>query len=409
MKGQERLYRSTSSLELKLKQESGNPTLRVNRASLDQFTQEHAGRIDIQPVSLPLVFHILNKQSGEPLVSYSDVELQLNALNRDFNKEDYSERHPADTREGFSAVAADMEIQFCLAKLSGDLANQDPVHYVNTPRNSWPVDHSVQLPDSGGVAPWEPEHYINVWVVDLEDGGSGFAQFPGGPSATDGIVIDYRFFGIGGDTYSEYNQGKTLTHLMGNYLNLFPLWGKGRKCSDDGVGDTPIHNAPNIGCPSYKHVTVCSGYQVEMSMNFMDNTDDACMYMFTEGQKQRVHTLFISGGARESLLSTGTTACNTSSHFTFTDPSSLSDGGAEMEVFPNPARTTLYLRLTSINGGRLTVNVSSSIGQQVYHERMSLQQGNQEFQIPCHNWAPGVYFIQASFPEGTLTESITVQ
>ncbi|MEM9933291.1 MAG: zinc-dependent metalloprotease [Bacteroidota bacterium] len=408
VQGQDRVYRNILTSHFQ-KLTEASPSVKATRESLEQLTDSLYGKIEIQAVSLPLVFHIFNASSGQPLVTQGDIDLQINALNRDFNKQDYAERHPADTKEGFSALAADMQIQFCLAKPAGNYASLDPIHYLNTNRSSWPADHSVQLPDSGGVAPWNPEQYVNVWIADLEGDASGFAQMPGGPSKTDGIVIDYRFFGIGSNTHDQYKQGKTLTHLIGNYLNLYPLWGTGRRCSDDGVADTPIHNAPNSGCPTYKHVTFCDGYTVEMSMNFMDNSDDACMYMFTEGQKQRVHALFIEGGARAELLGRGAASCNTSSHFTFSDPSALPEELDDIELFPNPAKAKFSLRISSREGGELRIQVNSAIGQEVYRERMSLQQGRQEYQIFCQNWAPGVYFIQVSSPEGNFTESITIQ
>ena len=36
-------------------------------------------------------------------------------------------------------------------------------------------------------------------------------------------------------------------------------------------------------------------------MNYMDYVDDACMQMFSNGQKARMQALFVSGGARARL------------------------------------------------------------------------------------------------------------
>ena len=72
---------------------------------------------------------------------------------------------------------------------------------------------------------------------------------PGGPVATDGIVIDYRYFGTGGTAIAPYDEGRTLTHLVGNYLNLHDLWNDVSRCSDDEVADTPVHNGPNYALP----------------------------------------------------------------------------------------------------------------------------------------------------------------
>jgi hypothetical protein len=80
-------------------------------------------------------------------------------------------------------------------------------------------------------------------------------------------------------------------------MNLRHIWGDAT-CGNDLVGDTPTHNAANFGCPAAGHKSTCSGTPVEMTMNYMDYTDDACMYMFSGGQKTRMLAVFASGGPR---------------------------------------------------------------------------------------------------------------
>ena len=87
----------------------------------------------------------------------------------------------------------------------------------------------------------------------------------------------------------------------GHWINLRHIWGDAT-CGTDQVTDTPSHNAANYGCPTAGHVSTCSGAPVEMTMNYMDYTDDACMYMFTVGQKDRARAIFATGGPRAAFV-----------------------------------------------------------------------------------------------------------
>jgi hypothetical protein len=128
----------------------------------------------------------------------------------------------------------------------------------------------------------------------------GYAQFPGGNAATDGVVIAHNFFGRVGKVSAPYHLGRTATHEVGHWMNLRHIWGDAT-CGNDFVGDTPLHNTANYGCPAAGHKSTCTGTPVEMTMNYMDYTDDACMYMFSEGQKSRMLSIFTAGGSRASF------------------------------------------------------------------------------------------------------------
>lgn len=127
---------------------------------------------------------------------------------------------------------------------------------------------------------------IHVFVVkDLpKDLGHGYAR-PGwivrdGPD----IVIRAQDFGRG---EAPFDNGKVMTHLLGNYLGLIPLAGWG-ECLDDGVDDTPIHNSPLTVCGEDFKVTSTCDYQIMLSDNFMSHTADACKSKFTIGQWKRM-------------------------------------------------------------------------------------------------------------------------
>ncbi|MBK7870729.1 MAG: hypothetical protein IPJ74_08595 [Saprospiraceae bacterium] len=246
-----------------------------------------------------VVFHVLY-QPGTEYPNLEQVNAQLDALNRDYGDNTIQINHPADTLEGFAEKAAIIHLSFCLPdKLP---ANRTAIQFVATDVKEWNTDDAIKSSSRGGSNPIEPKKYLNVWVGNLADKVSGYAQIPGGPEATDGIVIDYDYFGINRAINTPYNSGRTLTHLVGSYLGLHELWNENIRCGDDYVNDTPIHNAPNYFNYPYRHISSCPGYPTEMTMNFMDNTDDAWMYMFTKGQKARVLAMLTAPGPRHGIL-----------------------------------------------------------------------------------------------------------
>jgi hypothetical protein len=152
----------------------------------------------------------------------------------------------------------------------------------------------------GGINPTSPTTTLNIWACTMGGGILGYAQFPGGATATDGVVILNTAFGRTGTATAPFNKGRTGTHEVGHWLDLRHIWGDAT-CGNDQVGDTPLHNTANYGCPALGHKSTCTEAPIEMTMNYMDYTDDACMYMFSAGQKTRMLALFAPGGARNTF------------------------------------------------------------------------------------------------------------
>jgi hypothetical protein len=155
---------------------------------------------------------------------------------------------------------------------------------------------------TGGINPWAPAEYLNMWVCPkLSAPGFsnllGFAQFPGGSPDTDGVVMGYKYFGKIGTATAPFNLGRTTTHEVGHYLNLRHIWGDGACGVDDFVSDTPESDASNTGCNT-AHQSCGS---VDMVQNYMDYSDDSCMNLFTQGQKNRMRAVLLSGGVRHNL------------------------------------------------------------------------------------------------------------
>jgi hypothetical protein len=181
-----------------------------------------------------------------------------------------------------------------------------PVIHKYTKTKSFSTNDAMKYSNRGGDNAVDPQHNLNIWVCNLGQSLLGYAQFPGGKWATDGVVILYSAFGSrneypGGTYISKYDLGRTATHEIGHWMNLRHIWGDdGGSCSgSDLVADTPNQGSENYGCPTFPHVS-CSN-NGDMSMNYMDYTDDACMYMFSNGQQTRASAVFAAGGPRAAL------------------------------------------------------------------------------------------------------------
>jgi len=276
-----------------------NPSYELNQQEIENFTNEflaHYNGEDRAIVTIPVVVHVVYNTTTEN-ISDAQILTQIDVLNKDFAK---MNADAANTPSIFTASNTD--IQFCLATVDPTGAATTGITRTFTSTTAFMTDDKVKSSADGGKNAWDATRYLNIWVCDISGGILGYAQFPGGSASTDGVVIDYQYMGTIGTSTAPYNLGRTATHEVGHWLNLRHIWGDAT-CGSDMVDDTPTHNTSNGGCPTYPHLSTCAGAPVEMTMNYMDYTYDACMYMFSPGQTARMQALFATGGARTSLLS----------------------------------------------------------------------------------------------------------
>lgn len=283
--------RKCESDEVLKRQLLENPEMANRLQEIEDFTNEyiahgHHNRLVNGKIEIPVVVNVLYKTAAQN-VSLAQIQSQIDVLNKDFNAQnsDYNSVPAL-----FSGVKANIGITFVL----------DQVVRKSTNKTSWGTADAMKKTNRGGIAPTSPTTKMNLWVCAIGNGILGYAQFPGGSSATDGVVIDYRYFGTTGTATAPFNLGRTATHEVGHWMNLRHIWGD-TTCGNDLVADTPTHNTANYGIPAYPHYSTCSGTPVEMTMNYMDYTDDAGMYMFSLGQKARMEAIFAVGGARNSF------------------------------------------------------------------------------------------------------------
>ena len=250
---------------------------------------------------VPVVVHVV-WNTPEQNVSDEQVHSQIDVLNRDFRR---TNPDVSQAPEVWKDRAADARIEFSLA--TEDPAGNPTSGIVRTQTDvaGFSSDDEVKSASTGGADPWLTDRYLNIWVCALSAGLLGYAQFPGGPARTDGVVITHTGFGTTGTAKEPFNLGRTTTHEVGHWLNLFHIWGDdGTGCSGtDYVADTPNQGGPNAGAPTFPKLSCSNGPDGDMFMNFMDYTDDRAMVMFTPGQVARMEASL--EGARQAFLTSG--------------------------------------------------------------------------------------------------------
>ena len=279
--------------EVLLEQLKADPGLKDRMNKIEAFTNRFIQNpaayrlLTDGTLELPVVINLLYNKPEEN-ISDRQINSQIDVLNEDFaatNKDLYSTSTYNNVKSG------NIKIKFVLEKVVRKY----------TTITSFFTDNAMKNSKRGGINATSPETTLNIWVCNMGGGILGYAQFPGGNKATDGVVIATLAFGRGNkyNLYQGYDRGRTATHEVGHYFNLSHIWGD-HKCGNDHVDDTPVHPTYNFGCPPANKISTCDG-SIEMTMNYMDYTDDACMYMFTKGQALRMQATFAAGGPRALL------------------------------------------------------------------------------------------------------------
>ncbi|MCU0450119.1 MAG: zinc-dependent metalloprotease [Bernardetiaceae bacterium] len=372
---------------------------------------------------LPIVFHVLHY--GEPVgegtnISAGQVYSQLEVLN-----EDYQRRNPdfASTLAAFQPVAGQMSIEFYPARdnPTGQRLAEPGINRIQIPRPAsgffW-TNESFDR-DFKPRNLWDPNRYLNVWVVDsLRLGGAlgaGYAQFPdlsglagvpvnNGGATTDGLVARYTRIGsvtkvpsarpLRHSQPGRFDRGRTLTHEMGHFLGLLHPF-EGGSCTVDGdfCPDTPPTNSSTLNCNL--NLAPC-GVPV-MAQNFMQFTDDACMSLFTACQVQRMTTVLEVAPRRRSLLTSNVGDGGPVTGLAQTDFSQ------RVRLYPNPARQQVRVQLPFYAAARQVI-LYNPLGQAV---RQWDATGTQ-LDLELAGMPAGVYYLHLQTAQGAAVKPLVV-
>lgn len=286
-------------------------------------------------LTIPVIVHVIH--DGEAVgtgrnISAAQVYSQITVFNEDFRR---LNADTGNTPSVFKNVAADFEIEFCIAQINpnGTQMSEPGINRINRNSLGFTAPPYVRIYTDTAIKPttgWDPKKYMNIWVLDLSGGIAGYGQFPDSsglsgagytPNATaqtDGITMHYRCFGTTGNLLGGYNKGRSATHEAGHWLGLRHIWGDSN-CGNDHCGDTPTQQGYYTGCPAFPQVTCSNGPNGAMFTNFMDYTSDACKNIFTANQKTRARTVMQVSPRRKELPYSTVCIAPVVSNFTASD------------------------------------------------------------------------------------------
>ena len=333
-------------------------------------------------ITIPTVVHVVYNSAVEN-ISQAQIQSQIDVLNEDFRRLNSNFNL---TPAAFRGGSDDVLIEFCLAEFDPQGNPTNGIIRTSTNQTSFNIfNNGVKFNSQGGSNAWNATKYLNLWVCDINGGILGYAQFPDELTtdpATDGVVIDYQYFGRIGTATAPYDDGRTAVHEVGHWLGLKHIWGddNGSCSGSDGVQDTPNQDDETSGCPSFPVTDdACSqNYPGPMFYNYMDYSSDACLSMFTVGQ----------AGIMDAVMFNERNALRTSNGCS----SNIGLGehsAARFVLAPNPARDRAELRFDrSLENG--TVELTDLAGRSIRSYRL---EGVQTLELDLSGLGRGVYWV----------------
>ncbi|MCE3227648.1 MAG: hypothetical protein K0S32_2199 [Bacteroidetes bacterium] len=305
----------------------------INNANqVGKNTQSQSSTMSV--FNIPVVVHVIHNNEAVNTIgatsggnlNAAQIQDQINILN-----EDYNGLNPdtANIPTVFKPYLGKFQFNFCLAVVNPtggimaepgiDRVNRQTAGFTAPPWNTTYITNTIKP-----ATIWNTSKYMNMWVCSISGGILGYATWPAqgttglsgiptpsGTATSDGLVMLNTAFGSIGTAVSgaPYNLGRTAVHEIGHWLGLRHIWGDAT-CGNDFCNDTPPAQTSNFNCPTHPYkLGTCAGNTTgEMTMNYMDYTNDACMYMFTADQKNRAQLVMTNSPNRSPLLTS--TVCN---------------------------------------------------------------------------------------------------
>ena len=246
----------------------GDEEVRGMENAISQARSQRGGKPGAA-ATIPVWVHVINKGSGFDNGDLSDhmIREQIRVLNNSFDG---------------GTGGAESGFAFDLAGIT------------HTTNQNWfenmVFDLDVEL-EAKRALRRGGDDTLNLYTVD---GGPylGWAYYPtildnATYAVLDGVVVDWR--SLPGGTFEIYSEGDTATHEVGHWQGLYHTFEGGCSKNNDYVADTPAEFSPAFFCPVGRDsCSMPSRPGLDPIENFMDYTQDSCMFQFSTGQVERM-------------------------------------------------------------------------------------------------------------------------
>ena len=396
-------HRTCGTVEFNELQMQQNPEFRENRKRIEEFTKNYQNSENRGLITIPVVVHVVYN-TAQQNISDAQILSQIAVLNQDFAKLN------ADTNlipAVWKSLGANTQIQFCLAQRdpSGNPTTGITRTSTSVTAFNGSADQRIFFTAQGGRDIWDRDRYLNIYTCNLGGGLLGYAQFPGGDPQTDGTVNLFSAFGTVGVVNPPYDKGRTVTHEVGHWMNLFHIWGDEPDCNqDDQVSDTPLQGPENAGCPTFPKTDACQPNSPGvMFMNYMDYSNDACMHMFTTGQSTRMNAAL--NGPRASLLTS-----NGCSPIGITPISTEIPGDFKLnQNYPNPFNPVTNITFDIPKSSFVKLSIFEVSGKMIeVPVNQDLSAGSYNVDFDASQLSSGIYFYKLEAGEFTQTKKMMV-
>jgi len=250
-------------------------------ASSDCGYLENTWQPEYEPTftyDVPVVFHVIQSTSGEGFLSPAVIQDQIDVLNEDFQALPGSPGAPGTN-----------------ARIRFHLAGEDPSGLPTTgitysTNDNWFVDQG----NYWDPLAWDTHRFLNIYTNAVP---CCFGYVEGFPSAgglvgqnRDRVVLWWEAVGKDPTIGWPLNMGRTASHEVGHYLGLYHTFcggcGSLVNCDTtaDLICDTEQESSATLGCPAVK--SSCGS--PDPIHNYMDYTDDPCLWEFTPLQAARM-------------------------------------------------------------------------------------------------------------------------